>query len=123
MKDDQLRKEYCEFMNTIIERGDAEETEGGEEEEWFLPHHGVRNPKKKKLRVVFDCFASYQGTSLNDNLLTGPNLINELLGVFIRFRRYEIAFSCDIEKMFHQFIVKEEDRRFLIFFMVERRRS
>ena len=112
---DELHKEYVKFMNTILERNDAEETVGGEDQEWYLPHHGVFHPKKKKLRVVFDCSASYKGTNLNEHLLTGPNLINELTGVFMRFRAGEIAFTCDIEKMFHQFRVEEKDRRFLKF--------
>ena len=110
-----LFDEYKKFMDTIIERGDAEETVGGEDQEWYLPHHGVLHPKKKKLRVVFDCSASYKGSSLNDNLLTGPNLINNLTGVFARFRSGNIAFSCDVEKMFHQFVVDEKDRKFLKF--------
>ena len=35
-----------------------------------LPHHSVTHPKKpEKIRVVFDCAAKYQGTSLNDQTL------------------------------------------------------
>ena len=34
---------------------------------WYLPHHGVYHPRKPgKIRVVFHCSASFQGTSLND---------------------------------------------------------
>lgn len=33
---------------------------------WYIPHHAVYHPVKHKLRVVFDCAASYQGTFLND---------------------------------------------------------
>lgn len=36
---------------------------------WYIPHHGVYHPKKHKLRVVFDCGASYQGVTLNEQLL------------------------------------------------------
>lgn len=35
----------------------------------YLPHYGVYHPKKKRLRVVFDCAALYQGTLLNEQLL------------------------------------------------------
>ena len=110
-----LHVEYTKFMNTILERDDAEETVGGEDQEWYLPHHGVFHPKKKKLRVVFDCSATYKGTSLNAHLLTGPNLINDLTGVFARFRSGEVAFTTDVEKMFHQFRVENDDRRYLKF--------
>ncbi|XP_060589840.1 uncharacterized protein LOC132744996 [Ruditapes philippinarum] len=55
---------------------------------WYLPHHPVVNPKKPgKVRVVFDCAAKYRGTSLNDNLLQGPDLTNSITGVLMRFRQ------------------------------------
>ena len=110
-----LQKDYNEFMATIIERGDAEETIGGEEGEWYIPHHGVYHPRKQKLRVVFDCSAKFKGVSLNDHLLKGPNLTSNLSAVLTRFRKHEVAFSCDIEKMFHQFKVDESDRKYIKF--------
>ena len=37
---------------------------------WYLPHHpGVQPLKAGKIRVVYDCAASYGGTSLNQKLL------------------------------------------------------
>ena len=42
--------------------------------------------------MVFDSSAQYDGVSLNNVLLTGPDLNNTLLGVLIRFRREAIAF-------------------------------
>ena len=33
------------------------------------------NPKKGKIRVVFDCNSLYQGNSINQNLLSGPDFI------------------------------------------------
>ena len=38
---------------------------------WYLPHHPVLDPNKPdKIRVMFDCTAKHQGTSLNNQLLT-----------------------------------------------------
>ena len=54
---------------------------------WYIPHHGVYHRLKKKIRWVFDCSAKFNGMSLNDSLLTGPDLINSLLGIFLRFRK------------------------------------
>lgn len=65
--------------------------------------------------MVFDCFAKYEGTSLNDHLLTGPDLTNGLTGVLCRFRKHPIAVMCDVEKMFHRFHVSKENRDFLRF--------
>ncbi len=74
------------------------------------------HPKKpNQIRVVFDSSAQHNGVSLNDVLLTGPDLNNTLVGVLIRFRKEAIAFTADIEQMFYCFLVREEDRNFLRF--------
>jgi hypothetical protein len=61
----------------------------------------VYHPQKPdKIRVVFDCSARYRGTSLNDQLLQGPDLTNSLAGVLTRFREEPVAFMSDVESMF-----------------------
>ena len=47
----------------------------------YLSHHPVMHPKKKKLRIVFDCAARFQGQCINDLLIQGPDGTNSLLGV------------------------------------------
>jgi hypothetical protein len=43
---------------------------------WYLPHHPVFSQSKAdKIRVVFDCAAVYRGTSLNEQLLQGPEYV------------------------------------------------
>ncbi|XP_025763461.1 uncharacterized protein LOC112847046 isoform X2 [Oreochromis niloticus] len=112
--------EYSAFMSNIITKGYAvkvPEKDLGRDngKVWYLPHHGVYHPKKHKLRVVFDCGASYKGTTLNDQLLQGPNLTSTLLGVIIRFRQEEVAIMADVEAMFHQVKVPDEDSDLLRF--------
>ena len=81
---------------------------------WYIPHHGV--PKDKDdVRVVFDCSAEYKDHSLNGELLQGPNLINTLIGILLRFRSSPIGLSCDIQKMYYNFFVNEEHRDLLRF--------
>ena len=83
---------------------------------WNLPHHKVFHPHKPdKLRVVFDCAAKFRGTSLNDQLLHGPDLTNNLFGVLNRFRQESIALVSDIEAMFHQVRVDPRDHDALRF--------
>ena len=54
----------------------------------YLPHHSVVHPQKPdKVRVVFDCAASYRGTSLNAQVLQGPDLTNKLLVSWWDFAR------------------------------------
>lgn len=70
-----FHKEYNGFMRELLEKGYAtrvpeEQLDCSDERVWFIPHHGIHHPKKKKLRVVFDCTASYRGnTEQANNLL------------------------------------------------------
>jgi transposase InsO family protein len=83
---------------------------------WYLPHHAVTHPEKpNKVRVVFDCSAMYQGLSLNKCVSQGPDLANNMVGVLLRFRFGTIAVKSDIESMFYQIKVIEEDRNMLRF--------
>lgn len=114
----QYNDQYKAFMEDMIIKGDAEPAPKTPEGQtvWYIPHHGVYHPKKpEKLRVVFDCSAKFRGVSLNDMLLTGPDLINPLLGVLCRFRKEAVAVICDIERMFHQFLVSPELRNYIRF--------
>jgi len=83
---------------------------------WYLPHHPVTHPQKPdKVRVVFDCAATYTGKSLNSELLQGPDNTNTLVGVLIHFRQERIAVMSDVEQMFHQVYVDPKDRDALRF--------
>ncbi len=119
--DEQYKLDYVAFMNDIISKGYARKVSESrmkveEGKTWYLPHHGVYHPKKPgKIRVVFDCSCSYKGTSLNEELLQGPNLTNSLVGVLTRFRLEPVAFMADIEAMFYQVHVPESQRSFLRF--------
>ena len=46
---------------------------------------------------------------MNDQLLQGPDLTNNLTGVLLRFRQEPVALLADVEQMFHQVRVKPED--------------
>ncbi|XP_028418430.1 uncharacterized protein LOC114543776 [Dendronephthya gigantea] len=113
-KNSNFHRDYVKFMNDILGKGYARKVsddcpEGKPGKIWYLPHHGVYHAKKPdKICVVFDCSARFQGTSLNDQLMQGPDLTNSLLGVLMRFREDEAAFMADIESMFHQVRVQEE---------------
>ena len=63
-------------------------------------HHGVYHPEKpSKIRVVFDC-ARYAGTSLNQNLLQGPDLMNSLVIVLCRFRQEAVVSPVKLNQCF-----------------------
>ena len=83
---------------------------------WWIPIFAIEHPIKKKVRLVFDSSATFQGRSLNQKLLQGPDNNNLLLGVLLRFRLERVGFSGDIEHMFHCFYVSPEYRNYQRFF-------
>ena len=70
------------------------------------------------LRVVYDCSCRQSKThpSLNDCLLTGPPIANDLTGILLRFRCHKYGFTADIEKAFLHVSLNEEDRDATRFF-------
>ena len=82
----------------------------------YISHHEVVNPAKPgKFRVVFDSSEEYRGTSLNNQLISGPELISKLFGRLKRFRAEQVAFIADFEAVFYQVRVLEVQRSFLRF--------
>ena len=114
-RDPGLEEKYRSVIDDYVTKGYArqlneEEASKRSKITWYLPHHPVLNVNKpNKVRVVFDAAAKFDGTSLNDRLYHGPDLTNNLVGVLIRFREEETAFTADVEAMFRQVKVLPED--------------
>ena len=84
--------------------------------QWYLPYHPVINPHKpKKVRILCNAAAKYHDVALNDNLLSGPDLLQSLIGINFRFRGHQIALSADLEATFLQVAVPNDDSRFFRF--------
>ena len=86
----EYKEEYTNLMRDMIEHGYAERAPSDDNSKpgmkFYINHHGTRHPKKRKLRIVFNCSQEYGGESLNKYLIQGPLLTNDLTGVFLRFR-------------------------------------
>ena len=78
----------------------------------YIPHHAVIRPEKKStpVRIVFNSSSVYQGHALNDYWLKGPDLLNSLFGVILRFRERPVAVIGDISKMYHRVLIPERDQ-------------
>ena len=76
-----------------------------------MPHFCVTNVKKPgNHKIVSDGESKYKETSLNANLLQGPDCTNSLAKVLLRFREVNIALVADIEGMFLQVSVAGKDQ-------------
>ena len=69
----------------------------------YLAHHEVLKPDSKStpVRQVFDSSSSFMGHKLNDYWAKGPDVINSLIGVLMRFRQGLFAVAGDISKMYN----------------------
>ena len=84
-KNDVFLEDYKGFMKSILDKGYAvevpeEQLDREDYRVWYVPHHGVYHPKKKKICVVFDCTASFQGMKVksfieDDRWIKGPQFL------------------------------------------------
>ncbi|XP_073814583.1 uncharacterized protein, partial [Musca autumnalis] len=114
-KDPNFGREYRAKINEYVEKGYArkltpEEADSRSQNTFYLPHFGVVNPNKAKVRLVFDAAAEVENVSLNKALLSGPDMNQPLMKVLLKFRQSQIAVCGDLKEMFHQVIVKKEDQ-------------
>ncbi|XP_055645178.1 uncharacterized protein LOC129781512 [Toxorhynchites rutilus septentrionalis] len=115
-RDASLREEYISFMEEYLQLGHMRKVDGTSRESGkrcFLPHHPVvkESSTTTKVRVVFDasCKTS-SGVSLNDVLLTGPVVQEDLRSIILRCRIKQIMLVADVEKMFRQIYIHPEER-------------
>lgn len=116
-KNPEIKARYSEVMQEYLDLGHMERLASTDKqsEGVYLPHHAVIREDKTttKVRVVFD--ASCRGTngvSLNDNLIVGPTLQQDLRHIMMRWRTHPICLSADIVKMYRQVVVDSEDAEF-----------
>ena len=70
---------------------------------YFIPHHGIykSTSSSTSLRIVFNSSCSFMGSKINDYWAKGPDMLNSLIGVLLRFREERVAMHGDISKMFN----------------------
>ncbi|XP_059047190.1 uncharacterized protein LOC131842634 [Achroia grisella] len=109
-----LKIDYAKFINEYTELGHLSNLNFVKSlNSYYLCHHAVmkESSESTKLRVVFDGSASTSsGYALNDILMVGPNMQDSLFSILIRSRQYKYLLCGDIEKMYRQVEVNENDR-------------
>ena len=83
---------------------------------YYQPHHCVfkEDSTTTKLRVVFDGSNKTKNQlSLNDCILIGPKIQDDIFHILCRFRIHQVVFTADIEKMYRQIAMNEPDRDYL----------
>lgn len=115
-RNSQLKELYNDFMTEYEVLGHMEPVEKHEKEPpsvYYFPHHGVlkMSSSTTKLRVVFNgSQSSTSGVSLNDILLNGGMVQDDLFEIMLRFRSFRYVFTADVEKMYRQILVDPSQR-------------
>ena len=103
----QLKKSYSKKIREDFEKGYIVRVDKSEcfrtdnRREWYKPG---------KVRRVLNGAAKFHGHSLNNAILTGPDLLQSLIHILFRFRQFPKAVSADIEAMFLQVGVIPKDQ-------------
>ena len=117
----ELHKKYADLIQEFLDLGHLEKVPSEDLEnpqKFYLPHHCVHklDSTTTKLRVVFDASAkSSSRMSLNDCLMVGPKLQDDIFDILLRFRFFKVALSADVAKMYRQVELQIKDRDFLAF--------
>ena len=113
-KDSELKSLYVTTFQKLIDTDKIEAVDAAEIPQdgrtFYIPHFITQQSKK---RLVYDGSAQCGNVSLNSVLFKGCDNLQRLSDVLLRFRRFKVAFSCDIKEMFMQCGIWEEDRDYL----------
>jgi len=83
----------------------------------YIPHHHViKDSKTTPIRIVCDCRCrlSHNHPSLNDCLMIGPLLVNDLYAILLQFHVHQFALSTNIVKAFLHVKLDANDQDFYI---------
>ena len=117
LKNNKLAKLYKDEMNDMVNRGAARKLTKAEISSYSGPVHYLTHHEVVKMehpttpcRIVFNASKNFEGHVLNDYWAKGPDLLNNMVGVIIRFREEYICLSGDIKKMYHSVRICELDQ-------------
>lgn len=123
LKEPKLRELYTDFMRDYLDAGHMRAVSDKTiANRYYIPHHGVlkESSSTTKLRAVFDAsLSSSTGVSLNQTLMSGPKLQENIQDIILRFRTYQVVFTCDIRQMYRNVRLHDDDCRYQTIFWRE----
>lgn len=117
-RDPDYKSSYQSFMQEYVQLGHMSPSPRPPPNvpTYYVPHHAIikRDSSTTKTRVVFDASAKTStGISLNQILCVGPNVQPDLFNILLNFRTWPVAYVADIEKMYRQVLLDQNDRDLL----------
>jgi hypothetical protein len=78
----------------------------------YIPYHAVIQESSSTTKLIVFYASCQTRTSLNDHLLIGPKLQQDLPAIVARWRQWCYVYIADIAKMFRQILVEPMDADF-----------
>ena len=112
-----VKQQSCGFIKNLVDMEDLEDLEEASQTSglgYYLPHLCEFNDSTTTtLRVVFDTSSDFPNFySLNDSLLLGHRVQDDVFDILIRSRFYPLALSTDVANMHRQVAFGESDCTF-----------
>ncbi|XP_065075285.1 uncharacterized protein LOC135699031 [Ochlerotatus camptorhynchus] len=110
-----LAKQYRDFMDEYLTLGHMKQVfdyQAPPSPCYHMPHHAVVREESTttKLRVVFDASCKTpEGPSLNDALMVGPTVQQDIRSIIMRSRIRRVMIIADAKQMYRQVLVDERD--------------
>ncbi|XP_065081813.1 uncharacterized protein LOC135704278 [Ochlerotatus camptorhynchus] len=110
-----IAQQYRDFMDEYLALGHMKQVfdyQSPPSPCYHMPHHAVVREESTttKLRVVFDASCKTpEGPSLNDALMVGPTVQQEIRSIIMRSRIRRIMVIADAKQMYRQVLVDERD--------------
>ena len=114
-KNPSIKEQYLGHLEEWIREGYVEEVLTGTphlDAAFYIAHFPIMRPDKltTQMRVALDCLAeNILDNSINKKVHRGPKLVNDLVKVFMRFRRGKICLAADVKQMFYRIFMNDED--------------
>ncbi|XP_065079958.1 uncharacterized protein LOC135702846 [Ochlerotatus camptorhynchus] len=112
-RNDELGKQYQYFMDEYQQLGHMELVQDYQQAQYpsyHLPHHAVvrEDSITTKVRVVFDgSCRTPNGPSLNDALMIGPIVQEDLRSLTMRSRIHPVLLNADVKQMYQQILTDQ----------------
>ncbi|XP_062714102.1 uncharacterized protein LOC115267934 [Aedes albopictus] len=111
----ELSQQYSAFMDEYLALGHMKQVYDHQSPPmlcYHMPHHAVvrEDSTTTKVRVVFDASCkSPEGPSLNDALMVGPTVQQDIRSIILRSRIRRVMLIADAKQMYRQVLVDERD--------------
>ncbi len=116
MKDPLWKEAYMKQVHEMVGRGAAvkltkEVMDSWNGAVWWVSHLTAPNPHSvtTPVRLVWNSSQEFGGVSMNSILLKGPDVLNPIRAVLLRFREGEHAAIGDITKMYNSVWLEEQE--------------